>query len=59
MLVSAFFVVFTFKSIFDAMRVSADIGAQFTEGELRIDKDKLDGAVKVAADKRVVQLEVR
>ena len=59
MIASAFFVVYVFKVIFDAVRVSADIGAQFTEVELKIDTDKLNRAVKVATEKKVLQLEVR
>jgi len=59
MLLAAFFVVFSFKMIFDSVRVSADIGAQFTEVELKIDKDKLGHAIEIATNKKVVQLEVR
>jgi len=59
MIAAAFFVVYVFKVIFDAVRVSADIGTQFTEVELKIDTDKLNRAVKVATEKKVLQLEVR
>lgn len=59
MLVTAFFVVYVFKVIFESMNKSADIGAQFTEVELKIDKDKLDRAVKIASEKKVVELEIR
>ena len=59
MLVTASFVVYVFKVIFESMNKSADIGAQFTEVELKIDKDKLDRAVKIASEKKVVELEIR
>lgn len=56
MLVMAGFVVFSFKMIFDSINESADIGAQFTASELKIDKDQLDQAVKIATDKKMVEL---
>lgn len=59
MLAVSFFVVFAFKVIFDSINTSADIGTQFTEVELKIDRDKLNEAVSVAGEKEVVKLEVR
>jgi hypothetical protein len=59
MLITASFVVYVFKTVFESVNTSADIGAQFTEVELKIDRDKLDKAVKIATEKKVVELEVR
>ena len=59
MVAVSFYVVFIFKMIFDAINTSADIGAQFTEVELKIDRDKLIKAVSVAGEKEEVKLEVR
>ncbi len=59
MLITASFVIYVFKTIFESVTMSADIGAQFTEVELKIDRDKLDRAVKIAVDKKVVELEIR
>lgn len=59
MLITASFVIYVFKVIFDSVNASADIGAQFSAVELKIDRDKLDKAVKIAADKKVIELEVR
>jgi hypothetical protein len=59
MLITASFVIYAFKVIFDSINKSTDIGAQFTEVELRIDKNKLDDALKIAEEKKSVQLEVR
>jgi len=59
MLITASIVIYVFKVIFESVNTSADIGAQFTEVELKIDKDKLEKAVKIAVDKKVIELEVR
>jgi hypothetical protein len=59
MLVAASFVVYIFKVVFESINKSADIGAQFTEVELKIDKDKLDDALKIVENKKVVELEVK
>ena len=59
MLAVSFFVVYVFKVIFDSINTSADIGTQFTEVELKIDRDKLNKAVSVASEKEVVKLEIR
>ena len=59
MLAVSFFVVYVFKVIFDSINASADIGTQFTEVELKIDRDKLNKAVSVASEKEVVKLEIR
>lgn len=59
MILTSGYVVYTFKTIFDAVRESADVGAQFTEVELKINKEKLNQALKIAEDKNTVELEVR
>ncbi len=59
MILTAGYIIFAFKTIFDAVSTSSDIGAQFTEVELKIDKDKLDKALKIAEDKKIIELEVR
>jgi len=59
MIVGAVFVVYVFRTVFQAVTTSTDIGAQFTEVELKIDKDKLDRAVIVAGEKKVLDFKVR
>ena len=59
MLTVSIYVVFVFKTIFDAINTSADIGTQFTEVELKIDRDKLNNAVSLAGKKEEVKLEIR
>lgn len=59
MLITASFVVYSFRIIFGSINRSADIGAQFTEVELKIDKDKLENSVLVVESKKVVELEIR
>jgi hypothetical protein len=59
MLVGAVYVVYVFRTVFQAVTTSADIGTQFTEVELKINKDKLDRAVIVAGEKKVLNFEVR
>ncbi len=59
MIVVSSFVIFVFKVIFGSIASSADIGAQFTEVELKIDREKLERAVNIATDKKVVELELK
>lgn len=59
MVVGAAFVVYVFRTIFQAVTTSTDIGTQFTEVELKIDKEKLDRAVSVAGEKKVLDFKVR
>jgi hypothetical protein len=59
MIVVSSFVIYVFKVIFESITTSADIGTQFTEVELKIDREKLDRAVKIATDKKVVELEIK
>ena len=59
MLVGAVFVVYVFRTIFQAVTTSADVGTQFTEVELKIDKEKLDRAVVVAGEKKVLNFEIK
>lgn len=59
MLITASFVIYVFKTIFDSVNTSADIGAQFTEVELKIDREKLDRALGITTNKKVVELELR
>lgn len=59
MISAAVFVVFVFKAIFDSVRMSADIGEQFSEVELKIDREKLDNALKYASEKKVLELDMK
>lgn len=59
MIVVSSFVIYVFKVIFASITASADVGTQFTEVELKIDREKLERAVKVATDKKVVELEIK
>ncbi len=59
MIVCALFIVFVFKTIFESVNTVADIGTQFTEVELKINKENLDKALKIAEEKKVIHLEVR
>lgn len=59
MLLTASFVIYTFNVIFNSINKANDIGAQFTEVELKIDKDRLDKALSAAEDKGGVELIIR
>jgi cell division protein FtsL len=54
-----FLVVFTFRTIFSAIRNSYDIESQVTESELRINKDNLDKALNAFDNRNIVPLEIR
>ena len=52
-------VIFTFRIDFSAITNSYDIASQVTELDLKIDKDKLDKAIGVFDNRKIVPLEIR
>ena len=52
-------VIFTFRIDFSAITNSFDVSSKVTELDLRIDKDKLDKAIGVFDNRKIVPLEIR
>ena len=59
MVVMGVLVVFTFRTVFEAITNSFDVESQVTEAELRVDKTKLDNALNAFDNRNIVPLEIR